>query len=150
MLKLTLADKRHFWSLIDKSGGMDACWFWQAGHNKGGRPIYQNGGKTYYAYRVSYFLKTGIKPGRLLICHECNNLKCCNPRHLYPGTQKKNMEQAAEDGRVRKHEKHPNRKLTWQQVKYIRESDETGRELAKRFHVSEAQVSRIRNRRRWK
>jgi hypothetical protein len=58
---------------------------------------------------LAHFLKTTIPSGmKILLCHACNNGKCSNPKHLYWGTPKENMDdsgvrekgQAASRGRI--------------------------------------------------
>lgn len=52
-------------------------------------------GKLVRAHRYSYELHYGpIGPG-LIVRHECDNPRCCNPLHLSAGTQKDNMNDAA-------------------------------------------------------
>jgi len=51
------------------------------------------------AHRVAYYLEYGnITPG-LCICHSCDNKICCNPEHLWMGTQQDNMDDMARKGR---------------------------------------------------
>jgi hypothetical protein len=49
------------------------------------------------AHRVAYALANGIEPpagarNGLWVLHSCNTRKCCNPRHLYLGTHRDNMD----------------------------------------------------------
>lgn len=46
------------------------------------------------------------------MCHKCDNRICINPDHLFLGTDKDNMEDAAQKGRVRHGERHPYAKFT--------------------------------------
>lgn len=44
------------------------------------------------AHRLAWVLANGREiPDDRIICHRCNNPSCCNPKHLYAGTQRDNM-----------------------------------------------------------
>jgi hypothetical protein len=77
-----------FWEHI-KIGGKDDCWPWLAGTTKEGYGQLHYRGKLIYAHRLAYELING--PTNLFTLHSCNNPVCCNPFHLYAGTQKQNM-----------------------------------------------------------
>lgn len=52
------------------------------------------------AHRFAYETRIGAIPNGLLIMHKCDVKLCCNPRHLQPGTQLDNMQDAANKGRM--------------------------------------------------
>lgn len=65
-------------------------------------------------------------------------------------TQEENMAHAIRAGLQPIHEKHPNAKMNWNKVNYIREHSEISRnELAKMFGVSPTTISSIRLCRTW-
>lgn len=86
------------------------CWNWigqksQLGYGRimiGSRT--DNSRRKVFAHRVSYELHFGKISDDLVVCHKCDNPGCVNPQHLFLGTQKDNMADAKEKGRVRKPE----------------------------------------------
>lgn len=104
----TEATLQRFWSKVDRSGGLLACWEWQGAYNRpsetyrrkhrGGqsrRPVFKltstadGWGLTVYAHRLSLSIHDGVplyERQGLEACHTCDNYRCCNPAHLYWGT----------------------------------------------------------------
>jgi hypothetical protein len=90
--------KERFLSKIEKKE--NGCWIWKGAINRKGYGIFRVCNKNMLAHRASYWLfKKDIEPGKF-ICHICDVRSCVNPDHLFSGTQKENMEDAKNKGRI--------------------------------------------------
>lgn len=146
------ARERRFWKSVDTSGGYDACWPWLGSLLPGGYGSVSFLGRRTTAQRIAYELDTGDPiPDELSALHSCDNPPCCNPRHVFPGTQKQNINDMLAKGRggdCRNFgENHGRAKLTDEQVSEIRQLYEsrghTQAELALLFKIGGSQISRI-------
>lgn len=86
--------ERRFYRKVIK-GKRDECWEWRTG-KLGSLTV---NGELWSSSRLSFFLATGIHPGKLFVCHECDNPPCVNPRHLWLGTAKDNTQDMMRKGR---------------------------------------------------
>lgn len=140
------------WNHVAK-GSPDVCWLWQRWRDRDGYGAFSVGGRKYKAHRLAFQLSTGIDPGELVVCHVCDTPSCCNPAHLFLGTQTENMEDMRREGRRADGERSGNAKLTEPQVVEIRERRSTGErgcDLAAEFGVREAVISEIFHRKLWR
>lgn len=90
-----------FWSYITKGRG-NACWKWngpKVPHGYG--VLYIAGSNRIGAHRFSWQLSNGDIPSGLFVCHSCDNPECCNPAHLFLGTQLDNMRDASKKKRCK-------------------------------------------------
>jgi hypothetical protein len=89
-----------FYTKVDKT---DTCWIFTGYKDRDGYGQYgirdQGIKVSYQAHRFSYEAETGIYPGKLLVCHHCDNPSCVRPDHLFLGTNKDNMEDMVKKGR---------------------------------------------------
>ena len=61
--------------------------------------VERGGNSTNHKGVLAQYLDTTIPYGnRYLLCHACNNGKCSNPKHLYWGSPKENVEDAIKNG----------------------------------------------------
>lgn len=78
------------------------CWEWTAGKSRGyGRTsILHKYLGTAIVHRSIKMLELGVffEPHTELICHHCDNPSCCNPKHLYVGTNSSNQYDSYERG----------------------------------------------------
>ncbi len=78
-----------FWSFVEVRE-LSECWPWL------GRRTAKNYGRCSTKYgnlsphRVAWERWNGLPLGELHACHSCDNPPCCNPMHIFPGTQKEN------------------------------------------------------------
>jgi len=147
------------------------CWNWIGGTRikKWGYGGFKVKGFNWLAHRFSYYAYKG-DPGKLLVCHKCDNPKCVNPEHLFLGTQKDNVDDmmskdrhgsGGNSGSGLKGTDNPSVKLTEDNVLEIRRIGRIGtsgrggrggntEELAKQFGVSKVSIANILHRRTWK
>lgn len=92
------AAETRFWSKV-QVGDADICWNWTATVVRQYGAIYI-AGKPRRANRVALSLKLGrvIKPEEFA-CHTCDNPLCCNPDHLFVGTNHDNIVDMCRKGR---------------------------------------------------
>jgi hypothetical protein len=132
------------WDRIDQSGGPDACWPWTGNRRPDGYGRLGVRGSAYYAHRLAYASTFGPIPDGMLVCHRCDNPSCCNPAHLFVGTDADNQRDAAAKGRKPAGSRHRLAVLTQEQAQAIRASRAAAATLAQDFGVSIRTVYRVR------
>lgn len=157
-LQLTEDESRRLWGRIT-IGLPDECWNW-TGHvigkspNDYGRLKIQ--GRETLAHRVSFQIRHRLLlPGECAL-HRCDNPRCCNPAHLFPGTQKQNVHDRIAKKRRGSPggpsgETHPSARLKRSDVDSIRaqKGKESGNALAQKFGISRKTVYKIWGNRCW-
>lgn len=146
-----------FWSKVDILGPED-CWMWQGGIKDTGRGNFWLQGKTVQAHRMTWALVNGPIPSGIQVCHHCDNGACCNPRHLFLGTQGDNLKDMANKRRhpwiLRRGEDHYKSLLTKKDVLEIRQKYTPYKysqyTLAKEYSVSRSAIQQIVEGRSWK
>lgn len=168
-----------FWAKVDRSGGPDACWLWLGRIDKDGYGQLYWKGKRTRAHRVAFEIANGKIADGLCACHSCDARyqigdttyrRCCNPKHVWPGTNAQNSTDCANKGRHGKGEMsyrrmHPERyagaigsgnaqaKLTEDDVRAIRQKRLTGKTyaaLAAEFSVSASLIRDVVKRKLWR
>jgi hypothetical protein len=127
------------------------CWIWQKNTNNGIYGKLRFKIKWYTAHRAAYEAFVG-PIGDKFVCHKCDIKLCCNPEHLFLGTQKENMKDAKDKGRMTKGTDNHFSRFTNDQIDEIRKLKEEGftyERLQRIFHCSPSylvQIIKQRNR----
>lgn len=151
---MSVKDELRFWSKVNITSD-NGCWEWKNYRDNFGYGTIWWKGKPRLAHRVAYEISNGDIDNNLLVCHRCDNPKCCNPDHLFLGTNKDNVIDRNKKGRQArpKGESNSQSKLTWEIAGEIRRRYQSGgvsqRSLASEYGVNQSQVYRIVNNLRW-
>lgn len=146
------------------------CWEWAASRrNNYGQAYF--GGKRLVAHRLIYEHLCGPIPPGMFVCHRCDNPPCCNPAHLFLGTNMDNVRDAMSKGRLKRRQHGPpdrrrhyaskarrgegngRAKLSEGDVIAIRQSHSSGElaaSIAARFKITAVQVRQIARGLRWR
>ncbi len=138
---------------VDRSGGPNACWPWTAGLGSHGYGQIKLDGEKVLAHRIALERRLGrlIKPGFCSL-HHCDNPPCCNPTHLFEGTQAENNRDAANKCRTAHGAQNGNAKLIEADIREIRQRAHRGelqRVLAGVFEIDRSNISKIVLGKRW-
>lgn len=144
--KLTERRLARFWLKVDKSG---ECWEWTGGYTRDGYGQFRVWRSTCRAHRVSYTIAYD-DPGKLQVCHACDNPKCVNPAHLWIGTQQENVLDRHQKGRKASDIHVKSSVLSAAQVRDIIASGESVQDLADRYGINQASISYIKTGGSWK
>lgn len=135
------------------------CWEWAGYRTRDGygrltvsRPAGRK--DAVYAHRVMYEWAVAPLPAGLLVCHRCDNPPCCNPSHLFAGTDADNNADAATKARTSWGERNASHRLTDARVIALRHDHSTGlftyAQLAGRYGISAPTAWGIVNRTSWR
>lgn len=81
---------------VDQQTG---CWNWIKTISDLGYGVFYQKGRRVLAHRQSFQESIGKIPGKLFVCHRCDNRRCINPEHLFLGDHKANMQDMVAKGR---------------------------------------------------
>jgi hypothetical protein len=140
------------------------CWIFTGASNEFGYGIVGTGGRgmpTDRTHRITYKHFHGEIPNGMFVCHECDVPSCCNPNHLFLGTNQDNVDDMVKKGRNSKPPRnphvvgsaHPSSKLAEWQVVEIRLMHERGvkqKDIAAQYGVVHQTISKIVNNKRYK
>ena len=149
-----MPDAKRFWTKVN-TGDDDECWEWNSTRHKKGYGVFLWNRKRARASRVAWQMTHGPIPSGMGVLHTCDNPPCCNPAHLFLGTQAANVQDMTKKGRRVDHlgEAHGRAILTERKVRDIRAALNAGQSttnIAKAFGVSLSTISGIKTRATWK
>jgi predicted XRE-type DNA-binding protein len=147
--------EERFWFKVLKKED-DSCWEWSAALNNGyGWFLLNKQDGPKFAHRVSAFFAGLISNinSDLHVLHRCDNPKCCNPKHLFTGTNADNVADRVSKGRTKwrsqNGESNGMSKLTSEEVQFVKNlyknNSLSQSKLAKMFNVKQPHISRIVN-----
>jgi hypothetical protein len=146
--------EQRFLEKLDRRGD-DRCWGWLAARDRWGYGQFWDSRRMGLAHRFAYQYFVSPVPNGLCVLHTCDNPECCNPRHLWLGTNAENVADRVAKGRSNRPigERHPQARLTAAQVVEVRK-EYTGKrgeltEFAQRFGVSISAIADIVRGRSW-
>lgn len=142
-----------FWPKVDVRSA-DECWPWKPdqAQRPHGYGQFKVNGQMMSANRVALALVLGELREQAL--HTCDNPPCCNPAHLFEGTQIENIldMHAKERQALSNGESNGRHKLTWPEVREIRtrlSRGEQQRKLATEYGVSKSTIGFISTGETW-
>lgn len=133
--------------------GLGECWPWMAGKTKAGYGVINEKGKLLFVHRLAWEGANGPLPKGKHVLHSCDNPACCNPSHLFLGSQRSNMADKVAKGRQAKGESSARSKLTGDKVREIRFRLNMGvpaSRLGRDFGVHKSTIMDIKHGRTWK
>lgn len=134
----------------------NGCWEWHRHRSVKGYGKTSVGGSSRriscLAHRLSYALFCGPIPDEQFVCHRCDNPRCCNPVHLFPGDQQANMDDMKAKGHSTQGERSAFAKLTTADVLEIRRRYLAGEPvvaIAKPFGIQPRHISWVATGKAW-
>ena len=143
-----------FWSKVNKQDE-NSCWEWTGALNNGYGWFHAGKYGPRNAHRISAFLSKKLESidSKMHVLHKCDNPKCCNPNHLFIGTNADNMLDKKQKNRCgfkrMVGQANGMSKLSDNDIRTIRDlyfsSKNSQSMLAKMFNVKQPHISRIVN-----
>lgn len=119
------------------------CWLWDEYHMVGGYGHLRIKGQKILAHRASYIAFFGDIPEGFVVRHKCDVRCCVNPAHLELGTQQDNINDRNSRGRTARGSKASRTKLSDRDVRDIRSSTLSRKELAIKYSISPTYVTNL-------
>jgi hypothetical protein len=150
--------ERRLWERVEKTR---SCWLWRGNVQGDGYGTIMMDGRLWLVHRCVWTVLRGPIPEGVQLLHTCDTPACCNPDHLFLGSQLDNIADMVRKGRQRgaPGSAHPAAKLTDDDVRAIRAipvlplrggRKQQDRELALKYGVSASLISQIRRGVVWK
>lgn len=127
---------------------ISGCWEWTGAKDRKGYGRVNNPGGSGLVHRALWSMKRGEIPKGMMLCHHCDNRKCCNPDHLYAGNHADNVRDMVKRRRFEKGENHHASKVSTEEIGQIRSLEGVPyRFIAGLYGISQSLVYLIRSRR---
>ena len=143
--------KCRFWDKVEILDPNN-CWNWTASKSSNTYGSFQYKNHSIRAHRMAWILAYGPIPNNLYVLHHCDNRLCCNPTHLFLGTQADNIKDCVKKNRNIKGESCGMAKLTEKNILDIRSKLSMGFrscDLAILYKVCRYNIHLIKYRKRW-
>jgi len=124
---------------------LDDCWEWNGSRERFGYGQKKIKGRMYITHRLAYAWVNGPIPDGMCVLHSCDNPPCCNPNHLFLGTQQDNVRDRCKKNRTPRGEAHYMAKLSDLEVEEIRRLDLPHKEIAKLYGIGSPYVSTLKS-----
>ena len=135
-----------FWAKVN-IGTLDQCWEWQAVRTVKGYGLFLIDNKNVRSHKVAWEFNYGtITDKNLNVLHSCDNPPCCNPLHLFLGTNLDNIKDMIQKKR------HPHIKLNTNDIHHIRRLLTKGlapKQIADKYSVHVTAIYKIRSKTNW-
>jgi len=153
-MKPKVAIEIRFWKYIIKNDDINKCWKWTGSKIKSGYGNISVNDKIKLAHRVSYEMHNGAIPEGMFVCHSCDNPECCNPLHLWIGTNSDNVADKMKKGRLNPNDgmNNPRAILKDQDILEIRKlllDGVKGAVIARQYGVGKTAICRIKLGKSW-
>lgn len=144
--RVKISMEKRFLESIDKKGENE-CWEYKAGKNQQGYGQLWYDDKNMRAHIVAYMLAYGEIPNGMCVLHHCDRPSCCNPNHLFLGTQQDNVKDMLNKGRGKY-------LANYDIAEDIRNIYNIGgitqKELSNEFGISQGEINCILQNKQWK
>lgn len=131
------------WLKVAIQTASDTCIEWPFASNGNGYGWAYYQGSRIGAHRLALVLASGSNPTGCVAAHACHNRACVNPQHLSWKTQTANLLQTTRGPGTK------SMKLNEAKVRDIRQSDQNGGVMARKYGVSISTISKIRTGVNW-
>lgn len=90
-----------FWTRVSVADNDSDCWPWLGTLRSKENPygVFRSGGRRHPSHRLAWEFTFGPIPEGMSVCHRCDNPPCCNPAHLFLGTNLDNIADRHNKGR---------------------------------------------------
>ena len=147
-----MLDQR-FWGKVDIRSPSE-CWLWRGSTNpttRYGKLSRRVNGQliTHQAHRYAWMQVNGFIESYICVLHRCDVRLCVNPSHLFIGSRLDNARDRDEKGRQSQGENHARclkGRFSVDDIREIRDSSLSHRELAKLYDCNRGAISLIQNR----